>query len=213
MKKKIDLGIFLFVVGFAVHAQDSTQVVYTRDIGFNTNIIFKGIFETFDAPVAIMLKTYNKPGHAMRYGVNLNVSWSDASGDTQYSNSNQVDLGIVIGKEFQQKIGKSWVWYYGMDVIPGFSYYQYEAFSDKVQTSGMKRTSAGIIARPFLAIRFNINPRLYVSAEASFNVNYRYSKLTRYYFNPDSTEHLDGHGLAVNTSPASGIFIFYRFNK
>ncbi|MFN8337068.1 MAG: hypothetical protein U0U09_18190 [Cyclobacteriaceae bacterium] len=213
MKIWLAAVILYALTALSLHAQDTTRFEFRRDLGFSTNIIFNEIFESSGAPVAIMLKTYNKPGRAMRYGVNLNVSWNDASGDADYSTANQIDLGIVIGKEFQQKIGKSWVWYYGVDVIPGLSYYKYESYLNKDQTSGLKRTSVGFIGRPFLAVRFDINARLYVSAEASFNINYRYSKTTLYFFNPDSTEHLDGHGLALNTTPASGIFIFYRFNK
>jgi hypothetical protein len=160
-----------------------------------------------------MLKTYNKPERAMRYGVSMYVGLYDGSGDANYTTTNQVNLTLIVGKEFQEKIGRMWIWYYGMDVMPAVHYSRFEYFIDDQRIRQNTSINYGVTARPFLGIRFNINERLYVSTEANFNAAYRHSKSTNKIYQPPSTEKLSGNGFSLAVEPATGIFIFYRFKK
>jgi hypothetical protein len=66
-------------------------------------------------------------------------------------------------------------------------------------------------ARPFIGLRFDIHPRLYLSTEFSCNLTYAKTKTTNEAFNPDSSSENSNNNFTLSVTPASAIFIFYRF--
>lgn len=63
-----------------------------------------------------------------------------------------------------------------------------------------------------MAIRYNINTRLYVSAEASINLSYtRNKQFTEYTQNEDLNRDTESNRISFYANPASGLFLYYRF--
>jgi hypothetical protein len=203
---------FLLFISMAAFAQED-QISFTRDIGFNTNFIFRGIFETDQTPFSLMYKKYQSDDKAVRLGLSVSAQLSNTSGDAgNYNNTSSIGLSFSWGKEFQKKLSNHWTWYFGYDVIPSVSYHaiNYYNSGDKVQqyrTSGI-----GVSGRPFLGIRFDINQRLYVAAEASASLSYSYNSMKVTAYNPENVlQDTDTNNLGLRMNGASGIFIFYRF--
>jgi hypothetical protein len=220
MKSKILFsGLILFLSVFTSHAQDSvtpstvTEPMYKQDLGFNTNFIFDGIFRSEQTPFTVMYKKYSSQNQALRLGVQLNFSSerNDAEPTNVNPNYSSIDLQFAIGKEFQRSLPKNWTWYYGGDLVPiiqtATAKYKDPALLEKLITCYY-----GLGARPFLGIRYNISPRLYVSAEASIFLVYGKRKEKEKYrgeFTPNIER--DRKTLNLSMKPASGIFVYYRF--
>lgn len=207
-------------------AQESTNSSnnFKHDIGFNTSFILDGILNTGGNSLSLLYKTYGSDHTAWRFGINGSFRSDKNSADSvsgpqavytaEYST---VNLEITIGREFQKPINQKWTWYYGVDLIPFYSLSEDKTFFNYTAPGAMREsenTSYGLQLRSFLAIRFNINERLYLSAEASARVGY--SRRSSYTSAPDyqnalSITETQGHGVFFSASPASGIFLNYRF--
>src|SRR5260221_9990203 len=88
---------------------------------------------------------------------------------------NSSSIALTIGKEQQNRISEKWVWYYGGDLIPKYAYTRTDTYENQSKNSADIHHSFGLTARPFIGIRFNIGPRLYLSTE--FSCNFGYSRL------------------------------------
>jgi hypothetical protein len=203
--------------------KESLPWTYRHDVGFNTNIIFQQILPYYSPPVTpftLMYKRYSSENTAWRYGLTVQLNLNNSRGTsttTQAPNSyynvlNSVNVSFGVGREIQNHLTQKWVWYYGADLIPGYNYYRNDAYAP-VQTKTQSNYSKGcsIAARPFMGLRFDIHPRLYVSTEFSCNLTYANTKTTNQVFNPDSSSENSNKTFTLTVTPASAIFIFYRF--
>ena len=210
----ISLSVSLCTIAFAQTQSDGTEKSYKHDIGFNTTFLFNGIFNSSTGPFTLMYKQYRPENKAIRLGLTTSFSIysnKDNIKTSNYANSSSADIYLTIGKEFQHQINK-WVWYGGGDLQPHYSFNNTGYYSNSVKTSTNKNSALGIGLRPFLGIRYNINSRLYLAAEAGFNINYNHTR--NYYKNENTnTVTLDtkGNNLFLTMSSASGLYIFYRF--
>jgi hypothetical protein len=164
-----------------------------------------------------MYKSYSGENKAFRLGLNASVNISDndansTGSNNPYTNSSNTSVELTLGKEFQQKLAGRWIWYYGLDMVPSFGAGKNEHFNNNEKTSLYKNSYIGISAKPLVGIRYNINARLYLSAEASAALRYSITKSVEKRYNPDETlRDVSGKNISFNISPASGFFIFYRF--
>lgn len=223
MKTKFQYALRLLLPSFAVfffssgYAQEEPTKDFKRDIGFNSAIVLNGIFDATSTPFELLYKKYKTSNKATRYGLNLDarISTTDQkSGQfiANYVNESSIFLSPSIGKEFQDRLSDRWVWYYGADAILNFSYYSADFYSGGVNDQKEKRLTAGLSGRPFVGLRFDIGPRLYVAVESSLTASYNVSDIEVSVFRPDevlSNRVRQSFNLSIN--PASGIFIFYRF--
>jgi hypothetical protein len=213
MNIKTLLTALLSSLLYPAFAQDSDpEENYKRDVGFNTAFILQGVFNSNSTPFSLMYKKYTSENRALRFGASINLNLNRSNDST--SNSNQISsaaLSLSLGKEFQKLITTKWVWYYGGDLIPSFSNYQSLSYQNGKKYYENKYTSYGINARPFVGIRFAINPRLYLSAEADLSLGYTKSKISQKFFSPENIVDSENDNYSFRASPASGIFIFYRF--
>jgi hypothetical protein len=196
-------------------AQENETKNFKQDIGFNTTFLLGGIFNSSSTPFSIMYKKYSSENKALRFGVSAVLDrkdFTDKAATSNYNNSDQYDFSLSIGKEFQKNITDKWIWYSGGDIVPSFSYHATDYFSGVTKTYAYKTTYIGLALRPFLGIRYNINSRLYLSAEASLQAKYSYGKEYETYA-PNNTVQTDARGsrISLSLSPASGLFLFYRF--
>jgi hypothetical protein len=184
-----------------------------QDLGFNAVFIFQGLFQSQQAPFSIMYKKYTTDRKAIRMGIDLSFNSYKNSGDANsYQDNSSGEISLTIGVERQQSLGGNWMWYYGIDGVPTYSFYNYESYANEVKTGSIKTSSIGFGVKPLLGIRFNITPRLYVSAEASAALSYASSKNVQKNYNPEQTvRDLTTNIISFDFNPASGIFLFYRF--
>jgi hypothetical protein len=189
---------------------------YKRDVGFNTVFILQGVFNSNSTPFSLMYKKYTSDNRALRFGtsININLNRDNPSNNStsNYSKTSYASISAAFGKEFQKLITTKWTWYYGGDLIPSFYSDEYLNYQNGNKYSENKTKSYGLSVRPFLGIRFALNPRLYLSAEANLSLGYTKGKVFQKYFDPENIViDNDNTNYSVTASPASGIFIFYRF--
>lgn len=231
--KKLFL-IFLVTATIAkCFSQDLPDLkAYRSDVGFNTNFIFNGVFNSGGngSPFDLMLKKQKTANSAVRFGTSINFNTSN---DLSYYQQNYneftiYNFSISLGKEFQKQINKHWIFYYGVDIAPFFAFTQIEYYAQEYNTpnleyyiQSLKSTNTyGLKVIPFLGIRFNINERLHVATQANLFLSFNKKSVAQksidnsnsspgnynYYSNQKSF--YEG---TVNIAPASGIFFFYRF--
>ncbi|HWA34449.1 MAG TPA: hypothetical protein VG737_09985 [Cyclobacteriaceae bacterium] len=209
------LTILISVAFTAVHAQQDS-VRYRHDIGFNTMFILQGIFDSGNTPFNIMYKKYVASDKAIRLG--LNATFSLNNGDEEdspvgtVSDRSSANISLIIGRERQNSVNTRWIWYYGAHVVPSYFFDNVDYYLDGQLNQTYESSSLGISLRPFLGIRFNINNRLYLSAESRISLDYRHSKNFGENVQTDVIiNDTNSSSLSFAIFPASGLFLFYRF--
>jgi hypothetical protein len=206
--------LLLFFSVCYLHAQDA-PVSYQNDIGFNTTFIVQGIFTSNQTPFSLMYKKYKADNKAWRLGIDARVTINKT--DSKTSSSDFTDyssayVGLVGGMELQNKIDKRWVWYYGGDFLPYYSFFHQDNFSNGELAWEDEYNEYGLGFRPFLGIRFDINARLYLSAEANILLNYsRVKNFSSGVNDPAPTRDTEATRFTFAANPASGLFLYYRF--
>ena len=231
--KKILLTILTTAAITSCFCQDLPDLkAYRSDIGFNTNFVFSGIFNsgTTGNPFDVMLKKQKNANNALRFGTSLSVNnYNDLSYSPQnYNQYSNYNFSISLGKEFQKQINKRWIFYYGTDIAPFVLFYKTENYIQEPNTLNLEpyllysnsSNSYGLRVIPFLGIRFNINERLYVATQTNLFISLNRKTVTQKSidnsnsspgnYNYYSSQKIFNEG-TVNITPASGIFIFYRF--
>lgn len=197
------------------YGQDSTTTSnpFKHDIGFSTNFLLNGIFNSSGTPFTLVYKKYTSDFKATRFGADLFLGYNNISGSANYyATYSSGTFQLSIGREYQKPINTRWCWYYGGDIFASYIFQDVDNFLNGEVTQTNEEKRYGIGFRPFLAARFNINSRLYISAEASLSFGY-FSQSNKYKFIPqpeDNIEVSEG-SFSIATHPASGIFLFYRF--
>jgi hypothetical protein len=208
--KKILLTIFALTIATGcLFGQDVTPS-YQKHIGFNTNIILNGIFQSGATPFSFMYKKQSSENKALRLGSSVHFNIEDVNQGIQKQRLQSFSFEFSIGKEVQKSISQRWVWYGGGDVIPLYS----TLTNEQIDTGlpAIQKNSQSIFsltASPFMGIRFNIAPRLYVSTEASLFMSYRKQNSTNEVLNSKLESNSDRFTLGIN--PATSIYFFYLF--
>jgi hypothetical protein len=215
MKKLLTPFLLMLSVTFLLAQDAETPPSFQRDIGFNTTFIIQGVLQSNQTPFSLMYKEYTAENKAIRLGMDVyfNINKTDSKTSTSsFSDASSGYMALVIGKEFQRQIEKKWTWYFGGDVVPFFNFNNQDVFSNGELYLESDYQSYGVGVRPFLGIRFNINPRLYLSAEANVALNYgRTKNYLAYTNNPVPATDTKGSSFSFAVSPASGLFLYYRF--
>src|SRR5688572_26022672 len=176
------LLVFSVTASFTA-AQEKEPLSYTQDIGFNTSFIFNGIFQSSSTPFSFMYKQHITENRVKRIGADISFNLTDTRIDTvsdQITDERYLNVSLSFGREFQNHLSEKWIWYYGMDIVPGISLSKYEnhSYNYSFPTSyrSHSSTSYSLSARPFLGIRYNLTSRVYVAAEASATLTLRFAK-------------------------------------
>jgi hypothetical protein len=221
MKTSLLALVFLLgVVAVALGQQKSEpQSSYNKnDFGFNAYYIIQQVYASqSQTPFSIMYKKYTDTGKALRLGFSGSFNLNDTdlkqgSINTSYNEGSFIQFDLTIGKEKLNDLGGKWVWYHGGDLLPGFQFSNSENYTNDQKINASTITTYRFGIRPFLGLRFNVNPRLYISAEASAQLTYSRSKNANKNYNPEQNmRESTTDNIAFNLNPASGLFIFYRF--
>ncbi|HEY8936419.1 MAG TPA: hypothetical protein VIM65_14405 [Cyclobacteriaceae bacterium] len=215
MRKKLLLAsLFVSCTSILFAQENDPAKSFKHDVGFNTTFLFDGIFNSNSGPFTLMYKTYKSENKAIRLGLTTSFTFNsnkDKISTSNYSNTTAADIYLTIGKEFQHQINK-WVWYGGGDLQPHYTFNNSSSYVGSTKTYSYKSYLLGIGLRPFLGIRYNINSRLYLAAEAGATLNYYHSKN---YIKDESNNIVSrdtkGNNVALALSSASGLYLFYRF--
>jgi hypothetical protein len=214
---KTYLLVFSLLLSVTLFAQTpDAEPEFKHDIGINTFIVLNGILESSQTPFSLMYKTYTSPNKATRLGIDLNVALSSSKREQDFNNRDQrqdyVNVSLVIGREFQRNIAKKWIVYYGGDLVPYYGFNSITREEDGRETYNNDSRTYSLNARPFLGIRVNVAPMLYLSVEASAYLGYSYSKTSETSYNAPVTESEDRHqGVSLGTNRVTGIYLYYRF--
>jgi len=215
MKTLIAPFFFLFFVSY-LQAQDSpVPPTYKNDIGFNTTFALQGVFNSGETPFSLMYKRYKTENKAWRLGMDtyVNITKTDSKSSTSsFMDISSGYIGLVAGMEKQNRIDKRWVWYYGGDFVPYYSFNDQNQFANGELLYEYEYKELGLGFRPFLGIRFDISPRLYLSAEA--NILLSYARVQNYSKNvnePLPFNDTKGMRFVFSANPATGLFLYYRF--
>lgn len=212
MQTKSSLALILFLCVNAF-AQENPPPVLTKDIGFNTTFIFQGILNSGSAPFSLMYKKYTSENAANRFGLDVSFNMNNVNGslNANYDENTDADIELSLGKERQKPINEKWTWFYGGDVLPFYSLSRSQVFQNGQKVMTGQSSSAGLGLRPFIGVRFNVNTRLYLSAEASVNARYAYTKNSQDYVQPGWTDDdKEIHRISFFAYPANGLFLYYR---
>lgn len=215
MKKLATLPCLIMLCTMFTMAQDPDPAKPMRDIGFNTTFLLQGVFQSSQVPFSLMFKKYTADNRALRLGLDvyMNLNRVDAySGSSNYNDASTANISLAIGKEYQVPIDKHWTWYYGGDITPFIILSTQKSYDRGDLYYSAENNSFGVGLRPLLGIRFNINPRLYLSAEA--NVMLQYARKRDYgKFESADSPYVDtsSNNIVFNMSPATGLFLYYRF--
>ncbi|HEX8041168.1 MAG TPA: hypothetical protein VF490_18600 [Chryseosolibacter sp.] len=212
MQTKSPLALILLLCVNAF-AQENNPPVLTKDIGFNTAFIFQGILNSGSTPFSLMYKKYTAENAANRFGLNISFNMNDVSGhlNANYDENTDADIELSLGKERQKPINERWTWFYGGDALPFYSLSRSDVFQNGQKLLTGQSATIGLGLRPFVGVRFNINARLYLSAEASLNARYSYTKNSQDYVQQGWTdEDKEIHKISLYANPATGLFLYYR---
>lgn len=208
--KKLLLTISVLTIAAGCVFGQSVTPSYQKHIGFNTNIIFNGIFQSGATPFSFMYKRQISDNKAFRIGASVYFNLEETNQGIQKQRLQNYSLEFSIGKEFQKSISQRWVWYGGGDLIPLYSTSTNEQIDTGFPANQKNSQSIfSLTARPFMGIRFNIAPRLYVSTEASLFLSYRKQNTTNEVLNSKLESNSDRFTLGIN--PATSIYFFYLF--
>ncbi len=205
--------VFILFVSLNAFSQENSQAPLTKDIGFNTTFIFQGILNSGATPFSLMYKKYTSENTANRIGLNLSFNVNEVNGglNANYNENTYANLELSLGKERQKPINEKWTWFYGGDILPFYTLSNSDIFQSGQKFLTNESSTVGLGLRPFIGVRFNINTRLYLSAEASINARYSYTKNSQDYVQPGwSDDDKEVHNISFFANPATGLFLYYR---
>ena len=212
MKTTLMVSVYVLCFASPSLSQDTLARYIKSDIGFNTTFFLSNLFQSSSEPFSIMYKKYKGPYNAYRFGIDTFLSTRDGSGTGSYNNLTSFSISVVLGKEKQNRLWKTWVCYYGLDVVPSVSHTKSANYTNDQKNQETETTFYRLAGRPFLGIRFDINRRLYISSETNLTLAFSHRKNLQKSFNPEQTTvDSSSNEINLNLSPASGIFVYYRF--
>ncbi|MFK8038117.1 MAG: hypothetical protein AB8B74_07505 [Crocinitomicaceae bacterium] len=162
---------------------------------------FTNILNLDDAvqPVSIYQFTYRfktrKFGN-IRFGAGGNYNEREFQnffqGDSTVRTRMSNGVSVRIGWEYHTEISKRWEAFYGIDFRPTFSYFRDDAIGyEYSQIDPWNNTIAYVVGQevksktmgvaPLLGFRFKVTPRLSLTSEASFSVNFQENSTRTYY--------------------------------
>lgn len=169
-------------------AKDSTNKEYKNLISLDAMSLLTKFVNTGDLPVSwyapyqLQYKRYFGK-NALRAGVGINSSqthnYTSFLDTVDYTSS--IFSGVLgVGYERQVNLSKRWQLYYGADFFGEYEYtYTRQEYVPSYQVYRQKITGYGYGISPLLGIAFNINKRLSLGTEASYDVEYKTTKEAR----------------------------------
>lgn len=194
-----------------------------NEFGFGTNILFHNLLNSTSTPFDFYYRRHS--GNALwRFGGSFALRSDQDIRDFSSSYNGVWDIEIIVGKEWRTSLASRWQLNFGGDFTTGFGHSEEERRSREPEGNNRsysyrksQKYQAGL--RPFIGLMFKLNDRLGLSTEASFR-----AVAQRWYYKEHGwslynermkINSYPGNGaswkLYFNSSPASNIFVYYRF--
>ncbi len=156
--------------------------------------------------------------NAIRYGLQYTSSFSNETVGSRSTDENSYTIGLSAGYEWQKLISHRWKGYYGVDLGGNFerTLTRIESGLDEFTRETLtKSRNHKLSLLPFIGVRFNITPYLFLSTELKLESQYAFSRDTR---SLENYEHLNNAGyddksrrVSLDFLPYSGIYVHYIF--
>jgi len=163
------------------------------------------------------LLSYKRISHNQAIRIGLGGSYSLRTDTGGYNSTTNITdkgkrLDLRLGYEFRNGFGKRWLFYYGVDMLGGYTYGVSHSLSTSEGTPDAQSKIYRIGGGPMMGLEFFLNSRLSLSTEGS--IYYVYSKEKMDYIFKDNPS-ANVNALYVRESVNIGypliIFIKYKF--
>lgn len=228
MKNKLCVMLALLLVSTQAFSQQADSLTFKNQLG---------IIAGPSLPIGVIYKRQVKTDQAWRftgsgnYGKQSNsVRFYGTSNDFEYYKMKHSNLYLqaLIGYEWQNNFSKRCTFYYGADAGIGFgkgsNNYDFDNFTPNSAGSySFQRSSTSYqnyLLKPMAGIKFNLNSKLYLSVESSFNLIY-FRNTTKDFvitFTENQNEPLtteqkpnSNQSFDMSFSPISNIQLVYKF--
>ncbi|OWP63602.1 hypothetical protein CDA63_08465 [Hymenobacter amundsenii] len=222
----------------AQNTPPDSAATYKHQLGLTASPVLDGFFKNNRAlPVGLLYKRQTKPNQALRLGLVLdlrnerrNKSSDLAANPTFYENS--FGLQAYIGREWQRSIARRWVAYAGLDVGAGYDRFRRrdEAITAInvdggsalfLRKSDYAITTYSTFLRPLIAVRYQVKPYLYLSAESVISVRYSHRSFQdKNSINRVDSNSTDGantntqnNAISIFLNPVSQVALHYCFGS
>ncbi len=195
--KKILLSVaIIFMALLSVFAQDTREnlKVYKNEIGVDITGFIRQFFFYSDgtcSPSAykpnyiVNYRRHLKSGN-IRFAIGGNFNQKDLNSpyddDDSHYLSKQYYVNARIGWEFTKNINVRWQVFYGLDMLPSFSYSKNDAnYWDGGYANGSENTNKTIGIGPIFGIKFKVSKRINISTVTNFAIFLSQNDETFYY--------------------------------
>ena len=184
MKNKLLLAVAFLGLNASAFAQVSDSEESKNQLGIIASPSLHKLFENNRSlPVGLIYKRQVKENQAWRLStVGSYEKWNDPEKQAGYIQTKHdftdFNLNLMFGYEWQQKLSKSFIFYYGADagiiidkaIINSVSYYSFpndqgEAI-EKYETLQSKDVELTYQLKPMIGFQFKIHPKLYFATES-----------------------------------------------
>lgn len=174
--KKITLLFCLLICSISMYSQemaaeDGFEPEHDQQIGINTTALvsqlinFSSSFSFFNNDYIFTYKNIKANGRStFRFGFGGSVFYEKEDSDKRFN----TNIKMRLGRERFTDISKRWRVYYGGDFKLGFEYTNAFFLDEPIRTY----TAGG---GPLCGLQFNINSRLSISTEASYDFLFFYN--------------------------------------
>jgi hypothetical protein len=221
MKKTI-LIIVIAIISCSVFGQitkpDTTKKEFKNSIEVDITSLLHQFFysgQGFYGSSPYYIISYKRffKSNALRFGVGGDISDDNSTkNDTIDSKYSRYSFNVGLGIEHYFYLSKRWNFFFGIDATA--------SYLENVHVQGNSTTSSyksndfqyGFGVSPLIGIQFNINRRLSLSTETSYNISYTYGIDKRTQTPPSSYDYeTKSHGLQSTFYAPLGIKIRLHF--
>lgn len=183
MKLKLIVISFL-LLSQAAFAQTDDDLKPEHQIGVNATLFIKQFLSFNDnvfnsSPYSLTYKYIDQnEGWRIGLGGSNTSSKSNPNNGTNITTNNGLNINVRLGYEWQKKLDKRWLMYYGLDGI--YSYSKFRSTSS-IQSGGFPPKTEEVISStegfgfgggPVLGMEFKISKRISLNAETAAYFNY-----------------------------------------
>ncbi|MGV3598336.1 MAG: outer membrane beta-barrel protein [Bacteroidota bacterium] len=188
MKLKLIVISFL-LLSQAAFAQTDDDLKPEHQIGVNATLFIKQFLSFNDnvfnsSPYSLTYKYIDQnEGWRIGLGGSNTSSKSNPNNGTNITSNTNINIDARLGYEWQKKLDKRWLMYYGLDGI--YSYSKFRSTSS-IQSGGFPPKTEEVISStedfgfgggPILGMEFKINKRISLNAETAAYFNYRETRI------------------------------------
>lgn len=186
--KAIFTTVILLSLSFSIFSQSNAEETQSKsfEVGINaTSFVknFTGFGSENDVPIEpyILHFKFIKNSRGLRVHAGFNSAF-DQTNINDFTQSNTILGNLKVGYELRTIAGKRWTILYGIDAISNIAIFNTTSITfEEVE---IKRQTFEFGLSPFFGFAFFVNPKIYLSTEASLEAVYTTTKNTTIFSDP-----------------------------